>query len=188
MRPSVAAVLRYTLVPQRKAAGCPCIAIACICQRAWHVAGSPDMVTSCVPMRRGYHVCKNSNDEIDHRQSQSSRIGAVVDNQWHEQRLTLTLIIPTQVKCHEHRVFRRRSTPTWKSTGQIQIQIRLPGAHVRGLCFVIHRTNLLLPLWPCLAGEHHLLTVHDRLPTLPTDLCTCILQLRRPFVTYRSAK
>jgi hypothetical protein len=133
-------------------------------------------------------VCKNSNDEIDHGQSQSSRTDAVEDNQWHEQRLSLNYLSPTSPVS---RVFRRRSTPTSKSTGQIQIQIRLQGVHVRGLCFVIRRTKppSASCLVPCLAGVHHLLIAHDRLPTVPsTFLCTCILQLRRPFVTYHSAE
>lgn len=73
--------------------------------------------------RRGYHACKNRNDEIDHQQWQSLRMGAVIDNQWHEQRLSLTLIIPHTGQVS--RVFRRRSTRTSKCTGQIQIQIRL---------------------------------------------------------------
>jgi hypothetical protein len=164
------------------------IAITCICQRAWHVAGSPDMAKSCVRMRRGEAIAcvriammKLTMDDCSLQEQTPLKITNGTSN-------GCRLTVPPQVKCHEcfDDVRHHPRNPLAKSKSKSgcaceRLMLRHPSDQPPSASCLV----------PCLAGVHHLLIVHDRLPTLPTVptyLCTCILQLRRPFVTYRSAK
>jgi hypothetical protein len=76
-------------------------------------------------------------------------MNAVNDNQWHEQRLTLTIAIVFPP--HRSSVMSVSTTFDTNEVGCLEIQIRplgFQGVHVRGLCFIIHRASLLLLLLP----------------------------------------